>query len=202
MTRIMLSDSSSEFYESPHDYGSLTVQGGADGRVFTPWGNYSTAFVECFPEGSFIRGEGSTIAEADDACWSKLLSHAACDHEWEPAGYRNGGGICKHCQGFGHKVFTAAELGLLCTVCSTPTFHTMTGDETSNELRCTTHDPKWPYFVGAMAAAKRHRKNPASESMRKRLDRVAFHGAPEDTEALEWAYINLDMTRAPRRQPQ
>ena len=41
------------------------VQGGDRGVVLTEDGSYWTAFVEAFP-GTFIRGEGVTIADAED----------------------------------------------------------------------------------------------------------------------------------------
>jgi uncharacterized phage-associated protein len=200
MTRIDLSLDGKEFFDSPHDYGSMTVQGGEDGVVFTPTGTYRTAFVECFPEGSFIRGEGATIAEADDACWAKLRAQTGCEHQWEPHGYRNGCGTCKHCGGFNHMAFTAEELGLGCAVCGTPTFHTLIGDETNEELRCEPHDPKYAYHVGWLAAGNGRRSDDERKAMRKRLSRVAYNGAPEDPEALAWAYANLDMSRAPRKE--
>lgn len=206
MTSIPLSFSSTDCFDSPHDYGTIQVQGGEGGTVFVRGGSsYITAFVECFPENSFIRGEGATMAEADDACWAKLQSYTGCEHQWEVRGYRNGGGICKHCGQFGSKVFTPADLGLFCGTCGVPTYHVPLGDERKpddeQESRCEAHDPKWPYFVGHLKAMRfgRHNKDETS-AMYTRLSNVANYGAPEDPEALEWAYANLDMSDAPRKE--
>lgn len=206
MTRIPLSPAHATFFDSPHDYGTIMVQGGEGGYVFVRNGeNYTTAFVECFPEGSFIRGEGATVVEADDACWAKLQSYTGCEHQWEVRGYRNGGGICKHCGQFGSKAFTPEQLGLACTVCGVPTYHVPLGDErkpaNQQESRCEAHDPRWPYFVGHLKAMRfgRHNKDETS-AMYTRLSNVANYGAPEDLEALAWAYANLDMSDAPRKE--
>ncbi|HEX9225853.1 MAG TPA: hypothetical protein VF885_04235 [Arthrobacter sp.] len=206
MTQIPLSTAHSTFFDSPHDYGTIMVQGGEGGHVFVRDGeNFTTAFVECFPDGSFIRGEGRSLAEADDACWAKLQSYTGCDHQWEVRGYRNGGGICKHCGQFGSKVFTPAELGLTCTTCGVPTYNVLLGDECKpdheQESRCEAHDPKWPYFIGHLKAMRFGRVDKDEKSaMYTRLSQVANYAAPEDPEALEWAYANLDMSRAPRKE--
>lgn len=199
MTRIPLHPG---VFESTHDYGTTYVQGGESGLVVVPGGgSYTTAFVECAHDNSFIRGEGETLAEADDACWAKLQAFLGCtQHQWDARGYRNGGGFCTLCGQFGAKVFTAEQLGIRCTVCQVPTFHTMTGDEMSEEVRCEAHDPKWPYFVAHLEASPSRRKDETSRAMYKRLSKVANYGGPEDPDALEWAYANLDMTRAPRKE--
>jgi hypothetical protein len=74
------------------------VQGGRAGVVFSEAGNYRTAFVEAFP-GTFLRGEGKTIAEAEDACWAKYEVLAACPHDqgFERRHYINGAGHCRRC---------------------------------------------------------------------------------------------------------
>jgi hypothetical protein len=208
MTRIKLDSlslSETTYFDSPHDYGTVQVQAGESGVVFVRDGeNYTTAFVECFPEGSFIRGEGATVAEADDACWAKLQSYSGCEHQWEIRGYRNGGGICKHCGQFGSKVFTPEQLGLFCTTCGVPTYNVLIGDEHKpdheQESRCEAHDPKWPYFIGHLKAMHNRRYDGTVSAMYARLSNVANNGAPEDPEALEWAYANLDMSDAPRKE--
>lgn len=192
-------------YDSPHDYGLIQVQGGESGVVLLrEGGSYTTAFVECFPENSFIRGEGATVAEADDACWAKLQSFTGCEHQWEPQGYRNGGGICKHCGQFGSKVFTPEDLGLFCTTCGVPTYNVLLEDErkpaTEQESRCEAHDPRWPYFIAHLKAMHSRRNDETVGAMYARLSKVANYGAPEDPEALDWAYANLDMSRAPRKE--
>jgi hypothetical protein len=74
------------------------VQGGAAGVVFREGGTYRTAFVEAFP-GTFLRGEGKTIAEAEDACWAKYEVLAACPHNqgFDRRDYVNGAGFCRRC---------------------------------------------------------------------------------------------------------
>ncbi|KQO98779.1 hypothetical protein ASF30_12005 [Leifsonia sp. Leaf264] len=108
----------------------MLVQGGGHGIVFRRDGGsaYNTAFVEAFPEGTFIRGEGATIEEAEDAAWAKYQQYVSCPtHEWEPRGYVNGAGFCKHCNQFGSKVFTPEQLGLHCHVCGIPTYWSSAG---------------------------------------------------------------------------
>ncbi|MBG0738738.1 hypothetical protein IV500_04805 [Paeniglutamicibacter antarcticus] len=203
MTIIPLSFSSTGSFDSPHDYGTMMVQGGEGGTVFVQaGGSYITAYIECFPENSFLRGEGATLAEADAACWAKLQSFTSCEHQWEVRGYRNGGGICKHCGQFGSKVFTPEQLGLACTVCGAPTFHILFDDQRKPDVeqksRCEAHDPKWPYFIGHLKAMRNRRNDETAGAMYTRLSKVANYGAVEDPGALAWAYANLDMSDAPR----
>jgi hypothetical protein len=82
-------------YPWPED---CKVQGGGRGVVFTNSTSYRTAFVEAFP-GTFIRGEGKTIAEAEDACWVKYERLAACPHDqgFDRRDYVNGSGFCRRC---------------------------------------------------------------------------------------------------------
>lgn len=79
----------------------MFVQGGGHGVVFsTEHGTYRTAFVEAFPETppTFLRGEGETLAEAEDVCWAKYVRYRDCPHgAYDRAGYRNGSGICMKC---------------------------------------------------------------------------------------------------------
>lgn len=67
-------------------------------------------FFEAFPPGTFIRGEGETIAEAEEKAFAKYLRDLACDHVWgrqRPGGslYTNGAGWCRKCGGFRGKMF-------------------------------------------------------------------------------------------------
>lgn len=79
------------------------VQGGSKGVVFVRDGqNYRTAFVEAFPAGTFLRGEGETVADAEDACWAKYVRFTQCDGggqhgPYEPRHYTNGAGFCSKC---------------------------------------------------------------------------------------------------------
>lgn len=76
------------------------IQGGSSGIVFSPKGDYRTAFVEAFPQhpGTFIRGEGDTVEEAEAACYKKYKIYKNCDHPaFEARHYRNGSGYCTAC---------------------------------------------------------------------------------------------------------
>lgn len=71
-------------------------------------GSYMTAFFEAFPRNpdTFIRGEGATVAEAEQSAFDKLTRYQACSgHEFERRGYTNGAGFCKHCGMFKSKAF-------------------------------------------------------------------------------------------------
>jgi hypothetical protein len=90
----------------------MFVQGGAHGVVLGPK-PYRTAFVEALtpkPLSTFIRGEGSTIAEAERACWAQYERVMACDGTGEPHGpfeprhYENGAGFCARCGAWFSKV--------------------------------------------------------------------------------------------------
>jgi hypothetical protein len=91
------------------------VQGGKGGIVFTNVGSYRTAFVEAFP-GTFLRGEGPTVAEAEDACWARYQQLTACPTypahgPFEARNYTNGAGFCTSCGGwFGRAVTGLPEL--------------------------------------------------------------------------------------------
>lgn len=82
------------------------IQGGGRGIVFgAPTGTYRTAFVEAFPRNpnTFLRGEGPTIAAAEDACWVQYERIQNCaggggEHgPYEPRQYRNRAGFCTRC---------------------------------------------------------------------------------------------------------
>jgi len=101
---------------STHPWDPLTfVQGGARGVVFSADGARRTAFVEAFSRGTFLRGEGTTIEEADDACWAKLQQIEACpaapDHgPFERRDYLNGVGYCTRCNFRFSGVFEPLEI--------------------------------------------------------------------------------------------
>jgi hypothetical protein len=75
------------------------VQGGGRGVVFAEGKTYRTAFVEAFPAGTFLRGEGATIAEAEDACWAQYERLSGCPHDqgFDRRDYVNGSGFCRRC---------------------------------------------------------------------------------------------------------
>lgn len=86
---------------------SVFLQGGDRGVVFSKDREpYGTAFVECFPAGTFLRGEGETIEEAEDKCWTQYQRYLNCDGKleqgqwhgpYERRQYRNGAGFCTRC---------------------------------------------------------------------------------------------------------
>jgi hypothetical protein len=90
--------------EFPWPSGML-VQGGDSGLVVnrTTKASYTTAFVEAFPDGTFLRGEGPKIADAEKACWEKYLLYVYCVDKsrkhgpFESRGYENGSGFCTRC---------------------------------------------------------------------------------------------------------
>lgn len=120
----------------------VTVQGGSRGVVLGGKdGERRTAFVEVFPlePQTFIRGEGATVAEAEESAWAQYqrVSAADHDHEYEARGYRNGAGFCRHCNLFTPSVFTPEEIGSLCAVCGVGTFWTAIG----KQAFCKEHTP-------------------------------------------------------------
>lgn len=130
--------------ETTHDWPiGCFIQGGQHGVVFRKDGSsYGTAFVEVFPGGTFIRGEGETVKEAEDSAWEQYSRIMEClGHEYEARGYRNGGGICKHCGRFQKDAFTAEELGQFCSVCGEPTMYTWVGEGDDIVFFCKEDDP-------------------------------------------------------------
>lgn len=82
----------------------IFIQGGGRGLVLKrDGGAYITAFVEVCPPGTFLRGEGETIAEAEQAVWKKYTTWLNCDGTGKPHGpfearqYENGAGYCTRC---------------------------------------------------------------------------------------------------------
>ena len=70
----------------------------------------ATPFFEAFPTGTFIRGEGSTIAEAEAKAFAKFSKEEQCDHQWgrqRPGRdlYGNGAGWCQKCSAFRSNMF-------------------------------------------------------------------------------------------------
>lgn len=94
------------------------LQGGERGVVFTGARSYRTAFVEASPPrvegepGTFLRGEGATLGEAEDACWAQHQALVACPAHpahgpFERRHYRNGAGFCERCGGWFSNVLPA-----------------------------------------------------------------------------------------------
>jgi hypothetical protein len=91
-------------YPWPSD---IYIQGGSSGVVLNNDGSHTiTAFFEAFPAGTFLRGEGATLAEAEEACWRAYKTFRDCPHgEYERRGYRNGSGFCVTCGTWMNGVF-------------------------------------------------------------------------------------------------
>lgn len=78
------------------------VQSGDSGVVFrsvSKGGNYTTAFFEAFPKSPdcFIRGEGSTVEEAEKNAFDTLVRYQSCDHDFERLNAQ-GRGKCRLCR--------------------------------------------------------------------------------------------------------
>ena len=93
-------------YTPRHNWpGDTLVQWGGKGVVLGR-NSYSTAFFEAFPDkslttaGGFIRGEGATIADAEDDAFAKFTKENSCNHLWGREHYRNSGQLCRHCRAF------------------------------------------------------------------------------------------------------
>lgn len=93
-------------YVPQYDWpGDTVVQWGGNGVVLGKK-SYTTAFFEAFPDenitssGGFIRGEGKTIAEAENAAYAAFLKETSCNHLWGREHYRNSGQLCRHCRAF------------------------------------------------------------------------------------------------------
>lgn len=79
---------SSRKYETRYDWGKVHLQAGESGIVISRGkGSYMTSFFEAFPKvsgfGTFIRGEGKDIDEAEQNAWDKFQKQLACvEHHW------------------------------------------------------------------------------------------------------------------------
>lgn len=144
------------------------IQGSRSGLVFVrgTGDTYTTAFFEAFPRelSTFIRGEGADLIAAEDAAWLKYQRILTCPgidgHEYEPRGYKNGAGFCKHCGLFTSNVYTPTELGMFCGVCSEPTFWTVI----DGTPYCEEHNPKKAEYDAAMAALDRDDLEPVDDA--------------------------------------
>jgi hypothetical protein len=148
MTVNLFAGDGGDEYTLRHDWpADCFVQGGRKGVVLGK-NPYQTAYFEAFPD-TFIRGEGDTLEDAEDACWAKYKQRLACPkHEWETRGFTNGAGFCKHCGTFQSKVFTGEDLGQYCEDCSAPTTWSRVGEWWFCELHAPVHsesdiDLKW-----------------------------------------------------------
>lgn len=94
------------------------LQCGEKGVVMSKQGAYQTAFFEAFPKkpSTFIRGQGSSIAEAEKNAWDKYQRILACDgHEYKRHGEEHG--VCTKCG-----LFTSHCLPpeFNCVICNKP----------------------------------------------------------------------------------
>lgn len=130
------------YYECKFDWpDDCSVQCGDRGIVLSANGSYRTAFFEAFPKDpkTFIRGQGETIEMAERAAWNNYERIVGCNsHEFERRGYKNGSGICKHCELFKSNVFEPSER---CVVCNQPTYWTA---DVNGNYYCEEHERQMP----------------------------------------------------------
>lgn len=138
-------------YDMAHPWPAETAVSAGRGLVFVRGtkDSYTTLFMEVYPPGaSFIRGEGETPAECENAAWAKYQAALHCPaaedgaHAWEPRDYVNGAGFCHHCNTFRARCFTGEELGQFCVVCGVgTTYCNRATDDGSREFFCKEHSP-------------------------------------------------------------
>lgn len=103
-----------------------------------PKKHYRTAFFEAFPKNPscFIRGEGTTLEEAEAKAWAKWEKIKACtSHEWDRRNRTDGYVYCTKCPLSG----SFLEPTTLCTVCQTPTRRNAAKDEETPVHYCIKH---------------------------------------------------------------
>lgn len=97
-------------------------------------------FFEAFLPGTFIRGEGKDIAEAEAKAFAQYEHEGYCDHLWgrqRPGGelYTNGAGWCRKCRAFRSKMFLPIiQLGYHRKPLSVTEQHHLESMETDHEL--------------------------------------------------------------------
>lgn len=111
-------------HDCQHDWpDNVRIQHGEKGIVFSKNGNYSTSFFEAFPPtsvtDSYVRGEGSSVKEAENNAFEKYLKMINCEqHDYVRKG-KGESGICKLCSSTKDEVFPPVE-SLTCSVCNKP----------------------------------------------------------------------------------
>lgn len=86
-------------YNWPEGSGSQAGGGSLDGIG-------SVVFFEVFiKDMSYIRGEGTTLAEAEQAAWDKYQVYMGCEHEFQRFSDTSQLGKCKHCSMKKDKMF-------------------------------------------------------------------------------------------------
>lgn len=94
-----------------------SIQCGASGVVLSSKGSYRTAFFEAFPLETFIRGQGATVQEAEEAAWEKYQAQLNCpEHSFSRKG-ESEHGVCTLCSYNRLYVFKPVHN---CHVCSKP----------------------------------------------------------------------------------
>lgn len=154
-----------------HNWGSAYVQGGGSGLVLSKKGNYTTAFVEAFPNingfGTFLRGEGESVLAAEQACWDSYQRKLNCPgHEWsrEVHGHHRTDGYarCIHC---GLCTSDALKPETVCKVCQAPTTK-----QIGEEFVCLTHYYETPEDERAAAYVKMMTDHRDSDSGKAQYD--------------------------------
>jgi len=107
------------------DNGIVLTESTVEDALVGEMKHYHTAFFEAFPEiggvGTFIRGEGATIIDAEASAWEQYQKLSVCPgHEFEARGYTNGAGFCKHCGMFASNVIEPTDP---CRKCGKPTWY-------------------------------------------------------------------------------
>jgi hypothetical protein len=148
---------SAGIHQARHPWPEATVVSAGRGLVFVRNAkpgepkSYGTLFIEVYPPGAaFIRGEGVSAEECENAAWAKYQLAVHCTdgsgtHDWEPRDYHNGAGFCSRCKTFGSKVFTGEQLGQFCATCQIgTTYHWGTDANGNLEYLCEEHVPPRP----------------------------------------------------------
>ena len=101
-----------------NDSSKAVGVGAAGLGLIEPQGFYRTAVFEAFPRNpsTFIRGEGRSLAEAEESAWLQFQKIGSCpSHEFERRGYRTGAAICRHCGLFSsHALATTLDPCVVC----------------------------------------------------------------------------------------
>ena len=159
MEKVKARNSPGKDYECKHPW-DFFVQCGGKGVVFSKEGGYTTAFFEAFPKNPscFLRGEGSTIEEAEETCWQKYQKVITCNHEMERRDRTDGYAYCKHCS-YSSTVFKPLTK---CCKCGTPTSYTQ--------------DYKGKYYCEKHARVKP--KNPDPNKRKAMFGEITHHRVP------------------------
>lgn len=129
--KVAISKSFGQDVVSQFDW-PCSVQGGDRGVVISKKGNYKTAFFEAFPNvgefGTFIRGEGASLKEAEIKCWEKYQKQLSCkEHVWSRGEgdkiRTNGWATCELCGLFAEALPPLTT----CQICEKPTTKTGPG---------------------------------------------------------------------------